>query len=209
MLIPMVKCRYLERSCARSNGPARSKTTKQRIELRIVFIFVLPPIPKNLKSDPSIVLWPIFRDACDRRYAAASLELPRGQPSAVDETREERQKDCANHGNDGRTDGSPAFAQACGLHEKAARHCSPDAHRNVHDRTVSITLKNLSSQPAGNQSNDNPRQEIHTILLLPNPGLTFIHGTFPDFHKSRCSRASPLPDNLRGGLGPPPSKRTD
>src|SRR5947209_12847844 len=158
MLIPMVKCRYLERSCARSNGPARSKTTKQRIELRIVFIFVLPPIPKNLKSDPSIVLWPILRDACDLRYAAPSLELPRGQPSTVDETREERQKDCANHGNDSRTDGSPASAQACGLHEKAARHCSPDAHRNVHDRAVSITLKNLSSQPASNQSNDNPRQ---------------------------------------------------
>src|SRR6266853_1898688 len=98
MLIPMVKCLYLERSCARSNGPARSKTTKQRIELRIVFIFVLPPIPKNLKS------------ACDRQYAAPSLELPRGQPSTVDETPEECQKDCANHGNDGGTDGSPASA---------------------------------------------------------------------------------------------------
>src|SRR5260370_10844358 len=108
MLIPRVKCRYLERSCARSIGAARSKTTKQRIELRIVFIFVLPPIPKNLKSDPSIVLWPILRDACDRRYAAPSLELPRGQPSTVDATRDDGQKDCANHGNHRRTYGSPA-----------------------------------------------------------------------------------------------------
>jgi len=82
--------------------------TKNRAAHR--FHFVLPAIPKNLKSDPSIVLWPILRDACDRRYAAPSLELPRGQPSTVDETREERQKDCANHGNDGRTDGSPASA---------------------------------------------------------------------------------------------------
>src|SRR5712664_4078304 len=73
------------------------------------------------------------------------LELPRGQPSAVDETREECQKDCANHGNDGRAHSSPASAQTCGLHEKAARHCSPDAHRNVHDRAVSVALKNLSS----------------------------------------------------------------
>src|SRR5258708_23147166 len=113
MLIPMVKCRYLERSCARSNGPERSKTTKQRIELRIVFIFVLPPIPKNLKSDPSIFLWPILRDACDRRYAAPPLELPRGQPSTVDETLQQRQKDCANHAHDGRTHRSPASAQPC------------------------------------------------------------------------------------------------
>src|SRR5712664_75789 len=134
--------------------------------------------------------------------AAPSLELPSGQPSAVDETREECQKDRANHGNDGRTDGSPVSAQACGLHEKAARHCSPDAHRNVHDPTVSITLKNLSSQPAGNQSNDNPRQEIQTILLLPNPGLTFPAARsliFISYWKSYCSRPSPLPDNLRGG----------
>src|SRR5207249_7301199 len=43
-LIPRVKCRYLERSCAWSNGAARSKTTKQRVELRIVFIFVSPTI---------------------------------------------------------------------------------------------------------------------------------------------------------------------
>src|SRR5260370_41623191 len=42
MLIPRVKCRYLERSCAQSNGAVRSRTTKQRIELRIVFIFMSP-----------------------------------------------------------------------------------------------------------------------------------------------------------------------
>src|SRR6266446_160583 len=41
-LIPKVKCRYLERSCPRSNGAARSRTAKQRIELRIVFIFISP-----------------------------------------------------------------------------------------------------------------------------------------------------------------------
>src|SRR5260221_14722584 len=39
-LIPKVKCRYLERSCPRRNGAVKNKTTRQRIELRIVFIFI-------------------------------------------------------------------------------------------------------------------------------------------------------------------------
>src|SRR5256884_3236823 len=34
MLIPRVKCRYLERSCARSNGVDRSRTARQKNEPR-------------------------------------------------------------------------------------------------------------------------------------------------------------------------------
>jgi len=42
-----------------------------------------------------------------------TVELPGVYPSAVHETREERQKDCTNHGDESRKDSSPIAAKRC------------------------------------------------------------------------------------------------
>src|SRR5947209_2471829 len=67
------------------------------------------------------------------------------------------------------------------------------------------------NQPATNPTtiHDNPRQEVHAILLLLNLGLTFIRGAFPDFgkHCNLAALAFPLCRTTRGADLARPSKR--
>jgi len=69
----------------------------------------------------------------------------------------------ADYRNDNRTDDAAAQSNAEGGHDPSANHGAHDTEDDIHDRTVSGTLHDSPSRPAGDEPHDDP----------PDPSLHF------------------------------------
>jgi hypothetical protein len=84
------------------------------------------------------------------------LQLTRKNPSAVHESGDHSQKNCANHCNQRCEDRSTISTDAYEAHCESAYYGSTNTHEDVHKWTIAITLENSSGSPAYDCPGDNP-----------------------------------------------------
>ena len=142
----------------------KMKTMRSSILCFVVLLLSAPLLRAQDRREPANGS---ARRQAERQYVclAIFLELAGVNPSAVYVSGKHSQKRSAKHGDHGCNEHPPVAAYARGAYQESASQSAANTHENVHNRAVTITLKNSSCAPAHNRSDQNPCESIHTLLL--------------------------------------------